>query len=89
MQEAKRVQLEAQQEELVSQKGSLSATKSAKSDLLVKTKAQESSYQKIIAQKKAQELEFESTLNDLQSKLKAVKCVSDYYRRQGDSFLAA
>ena len=67
--EEKEVQLLKQRSALVTQQGSLNATKKAQSDLLAQTKSQESTFQKIIAQKKAQEAEFEAALQDLQGKL--------------------
>ncbi len=68
-QEQKRAQLLAQQRTLVSQQGSLDATRKTQSELLAQTKAQESTFQAILAQKKAQEAEFENALSDLQSQL--------------------
>lgn len=65
--EEKRAQLVKQQKTLLTQQGSLNATKQAQSDLLKATKSQESTYQKIIAQKKAQEAQFEQALNDLKA----------------------
>lgn len=67
--EAKRAELVKQQNTLVAQQGSLTATKKAQNELLSETKSQESNYQTIIAQKKAQEADFENALNDLQSQL--------------------
>ncbi len=67
--EAKRVELVKQQDALLVQQGSLNAAKRAQSDLLTQTKSQESTYQAIIAQKKAQEASFEQALSDLQAKL--------------------
>jgi murein DD-endopeptidase MepM/ murein hydrolase activator NlpD len=64
---SKNQQLKTQQQSLTTQKGSLSATKDAQSQLLVQTKSQESTYQQLIAQKKAQEASFESALNDLKA----------------------
>ncbi len=67
--EQKRAQLLAQQKTLLTQQGSLNATKQAQSELLAQTRSQESTYQAIIAQKKAQQAQFENALNDLQAKL--------------------
>lgn len=80
-QESKKQQLLQQQQSLIVQKGSLTATKQAKADLLVQTKAQESNFQNIIMQKKLQESAFEDALNTLQSKLKAV-AVADITKPQ-------
>lgn len=63
----KNQQLQAQQQNLTVQKGSLAATVSAQSQLLTQTKSQESTYEQLIAQKKAQEAQFESALTDLKS----------------------
>lgn len=71
-QEAKRAQLLKQQQTLVSQQGSLNATKKAQSDLLAKTKNQESTYQSILAQKQAAKASFEQALTDLQAKLQYI-----------------
>ncbi len=68
--EEKRAQLVKQKDTLLTQQGSLNATKQAQSELLAQTKSQESTYQAIIAQKKAQEAAFEMALNDLQEKLR-------------------
>jgi peptidoglycan DL-endopeptidase CwlO len=67
--ESKEKQLINQRSELANQQGSLTATKKAQSDLLSQTKSLESNYQKIIADKKAQQRSFEDALNDLQSQL--------------------
>lgn len=75
--EQKARELEAQKAELVTQQGSLSATKKAQSDLLAQTKSQEANYQKIIAQKKAQEKSFEDALSDLKSQLNVAINQSD------------
>jgi len=68
--EEKRAQLVKQKNTLLTQQGSLNATKQAHSELLAQTKSQESTYQAIIAQKRAQEAQFEQALNDLQAKLR-------------------
>lgn len=56
--------------DLSGQRGSLDATKRAKTELLNQTKAQESSYQNLIAQKRAQQKSFESALSALEDSLK-------------------
>jgi murein DD-endopeptidase MepM/ murein hydrolase activator NlpD len=66
-QEQKRVQLVRQQTALLEQQGSLNATKQAQSDLLAQTKNQETNYQAIINQKKAQEQAMEDALTNLKS----------------------
>jgi murein DD-endopeptidase MepM/ murein hydrolase activator NlpD len=68
-QEAKQKELQQKQSTLLAQQGSLNATKKAQSDLLAVTKSQESTYQSIIAKKKAQEASFEAALTDLSAKL--------------------
>lgn len=55
--------------DLSGQRGSLDATKKAKTELLNQTKAQESSYQTLIAQKRAQQKAFESALSSLENSL--------------------
>ena len=57
---------------LVTQKGALDANAQAKTQLLNQTKSQQSTYQTLIAQKKAQEQSFESELASLQNSLKSV-----------------
>jgi murein DD-endopeptidase MepM/ murein hydrolase activator NlpD len=66
---AKQADLVKEQNTLKTQQGSLSAQKSAQSDLLAQTKNQEATYQKIIAQKKLQESAFEDALTNLKSQL--------------------
>jgi len=75
--EAKEKQLLTQKANLVTQQGSLTATKKAQSDLLSQTKSQEANFQKIIADKKAQERSFEDALNDLQSQLQVAVSQSE------------
>lgn len=70
--EGKRAELLKQQQTLTTQQGSLAATKKAQSDLLTQTKSQESAYQAILAQKQAAKANFESALQDLQSKLQYI-----------------
>ncbi|MHB1086400.1 MAG: murein hydrolase activator EnvC family protein [Minisyncoccota bacterium] len=67
--EEKRAQLVTQQRQLSTQQGSLDATRKAQNELLAQTKSQESSYQKIIAQKQAEKVQFEAALFELASKL--------------------
>ncbi|OGG69564.1 hypothetical protein A3F27_00385 [Candidatus Kaiserbacteria bacterium RIFCSPHIGHO2_12_FULL_53_13] len=66
--ETKRAQLLKQQQTLVTQQGSLDATRKAQNELLEQTKAQESNFQAILAQKQAAKASFESALQDLQTK---------------------
>ncbi len=61
--------LAAQQKTLSEQQGSLNATRATQAELLTQTKKQESTYQSILEQKRAQQRSFEAALNDLQSKL--------------------
>ncbi len=68
--EQKRAQLVKQQNTLLTQQGSLTATKQAQSDLLKQTRSQESAYQAIIAQKKAQQASFEAALENLNEQFK-------------------
>jgi murein DD-endopeptidase MepM/ murein hydrolase activator NlpD len=75
--ENKKSDLVSQQTELQTQQGSLSAAKDTQSTLLSKTQKQESAYQKLIALKKEQEQEFESSLNDLQTKLQVAISEAD------------
>lgn len=58
-----------QKKTLSEQQGSLNATRLSQAELLAQTKKQESTYQTILAQKKAQQAAFEASLNDLQAKL--------------------
>ncbi len=67
--EDKKTQLVHQQNTLLAQQGSLSATKNAQTDLLKETKNQESNFQSILEQKRAAKAAFEQALNNLQSKL--------------------
>ena len=67
--ESKNAQLLKQQQSLVTQQGSLDATRKAQSDILAATKSQESTYQTILAQKQAAKASFEAALQDLQSQL--------------------
>ncbi len=58
--------------DLGTQKQAVDVTVAQKNQLLTQTKNQESSYQSLIATKKAQEKQFEAELNTLQSQLKSV-----------------
>lgn len=75
--ENKRAVLESERKKLVNQKGSLSATKQAKNELLAQTKQQESAYQKLLKEKQAAKAAFESALGDLNAKLQYVVKQSD------------
>lgn len=59
-------------DELKNQKKSLDLAKSEKDKLLSQTKSQESTYQKLIAKKRAEQKVFESALAGLESSLKSV-----------------
>src|SRR3989344_2294656 len=65
--EAKRAELLAQQRILLAEQGTLNATKKAQSELLAQTKSQESTYQKILAEKVAGKAASEAALNDLKA----------------------
>lgn len=67
--ESKKKEHEQFKRTLVTQQGSLDATRKAQAELLAETKSQESTYQSILAKKKAQQASFEAALQDLQSKL--------------------
>ncbi|MDB5224919.1 MAG: hypothetical protein JWO43_541 [Candidatus Adlerbacteria bacterium] len=67
--EQKRQELASLKQNLSSQQQGLSATKTSQTQLLTQTKNKESEYQKIIAQKKAQEAQFESDLQDFEAQL--------------------
>ncbi|MES2225361.1 MAG: peptidoglycan DD-metalloendopeptidase family protein [Patescibacteria group bacterium] len=69
---ATRDKLASLNSELSTQQHQLDVNKAEKDKLLSQTKNQESSYQSLIAQKKAQEKIFESELNSLESQLKSV-----------------
>lgn len=66
---AAKTQLVALQNQLASQMRAVAATKAAQTTLLSQTKNQESTYQKLIAQKKAAEKSFESELARLETQL--------------------
>ncbi len=68
--EDKRKELAGLKADLNQQKQGLAATRDTQNKLLSETKNKESSYQAILAQKKAQELKFESDLAALESQLK-------------------
>lgn len=57
---------------LTTQKGAIEANAASKAELLAQTKSQESSYQKLIAIKKAQQQAFQNELNSLENSLKSV-----------------
>jgi murein DD-endopeptidase MepM/ murein hydrolase activator NlpD len=61
--------LAAQQKTLGAQQGSLNATRQTQAELLAQTKREESTYQTILEQKRAQQRAFEAALNDLSAKL--------------------
>lgn len=65
--EEKRGELLAQQRKLVTQQGSLDATRRAQNELLQQTKSQESTYQQILRDKQAAKASFEAALSDLQA----------------------
>ncbi len=67
--EDKKKELDGQKRTLVTQQGSLDATRRAQAELLAETKSTEANYQALIAKKKAQEAAFEASLQDLQAKL--------------------
>ena len=68
----KRDELAALKLDLTQQKQALAATIADKNTLLAQTKDKESNYQALIAQKQAQEDEFEQELNAFQNQLKGV-----------------
>ena len=68
----KKKDLQTLSAQLATQKRSVDASKAAQQSLLAQTNNQESSYQKLIAQKKASELAFEQELINLQSQLNLV-----------------
>lgn len=78
-----RNKLASLQKELDAQQKALDANKAAKADLLAQTKNKESSYQTLIAQKKAQEKAFESELSKLEDSLKPVSASSIPHVGQG------
>ncbi|MCX6786729.1 MAG: peptidoglycan DD-metalloendopeptidase family protein [Candidatus Kaiserbacteria bacterium] len=69
---AAKTQLISLKNDLTLQKRSVDASKTAQQKLLSDTKNQESSYQKLIAQKKAAEKSFEQELSDLQGQLNLI-----------------
>lgn len=69
---AEKAKLVSYQNELTLQKRSVDASKSAQQQLLAQTKNQESTYQRIIAQKQAAEKAFEQELVNLQGQLNLV-----------------
>jgi len=69
---AAKAKLLSLQNDLSLQKRSVDANKAAQTQLLVQTKNQEATYQKIIAEKKAAERSFEEELSALQSQLNLI-----------------
>ena len=67
--ESKRKELANLKNNLTQQKQGVSATKSEQASLLAVTKSKESEYQKLIAQKQAEEAKFEAVLYELSSQL--------------------
>jgi murein DD-endopeptidase MepM/ murein hydrolase activator NlpD len=65
-------QLSSLKTNLVTQQGQVAATAQSKKTLLAQTNSQESTYQKLIAQKKAQQILFQNELTTLQNSLKSV-----------------
>ncbi len=65
--EEKRAELLAEQRILLAEQGALSATKKAQNEILAQTKSQESTYQKILAEKIAGKASSEAALNDLKA----------------------
>lgn len=78
-----RDKLASLQKELVAQQKALDANKAAKAALLTQTKNQESSYQTLIAQKKAQQKVFETELSSLEASLKPVTAAAVPHVGQG------
>ncbi|HEY4488232.1 MAG TPA: peptidoglycan DD-metalloendopeptidase family protein [Candidatus Paceibacterota bacterium] len=68
--EGKQKELVRQQATLVTQQGSLDATRKAQNELLQQTKSQESTYQAILREKQAAKASFEAALLDLQSQFR-------------------
>jgi len=66
--EAKQAELKAQQRKLVSEQGSLDATRKAQADLLAQTKSQEANYQALLRSKQAAKASMEAALSDLQAR---------------------
>lgn len=69
---ATKQKLSSLNEELKSQKKSLDIVKSEKDKLLSQTKSQESTYQSLIAKKRAEQKVFEAALQGLESSLKSI-----------------
>ena len=65
----KKTTLESQKKNLAAEQKSISVTKQEQASLLTETKSQESTYQKILADKQAAKKQFEKALDDLESKL--------------------
>ena len=75
--EVKHKQLVSQKNDLLSQQGALSATRRAQQDLLVQTKSQESTFQRILLEKQAAKASFESALTDLQAQFQKAVNLAD------------
>jgi murein DD-endopeptidase MepM/ murein hydrolase activator NlpD len=67
--EKKRRELEQQRRTLAAEQESLDINRREQQSLLTQTKSQESNYQKLLEEKKAAKIQFEQTLNELESKL--------------------
>lgn len=67
--EKKRATLEAQRKTLAAEERSVAVTKQEHASLLTRTKSEEASYQKLLADKRAAKVQFEKALDDLESKL--------------------
>jgi murein DD-endopeptidase MepM/ murein hydrolase activator NlpD len=67
--EVKEAELLRQQRNLLSEQGSLDATRRAQADLLAQTKSQESTFQELLQEKQAAKASFEAALSDLSAKL--------------------
>ena len=65
-------QLTSYDKSLVTQKGALDANAQAKQQLIAQTSSKQSTYQQLIATKKAQQAAFENELSSLQNSLKSV-----------------
>lgn len=72
----KKKELTSFSSELITQKKTLDVQKSEKDRLLTQTKSEESTYQALIAKKRAEQKVFESALNALESSLKSVGSAS-------------
>ncbi len=75
--ENKRAQLVKQQNTLIAQQGTLTATKRAQNELLSETKSQESTYQSILAKKRSARASFEAALVNLKAQFQRAVNPSD------------